>query len=214
MRISDWSSDVCSSDLIRAFAAFVALLSASTLAYALLQQPMVWGALRIVDGICVAGVFICLESWLNDRAEPGTRGTILASYMVALYSGQAIGQLLLRSGGSGAPHMPFELASILISLAIIPVCLTRAAAPALAQAASLPLRRLFAASPLGVVGAGITGLLLGAFYGLAAIYARRLGLSLAAPPTFMMVVILGGVALQWPIAIGRASCRERVCPDV
>src|SRR3546814_3251296 len=36
---------------IRAFAAFVALLSASTLAYALLQQPMVWGALRIVDGI-------------------------------------------------------------------------------------------------------------------------------------------------------------------
>src|SRR3546814_5310096 len=92
MRISDWSSDVCSSDLycaglvlgalragivvrrvghIRAFAAFVALLSASTLAYALLQQPMVWGALRIVDGICVAGVFICLESWLNDRAEPG-----------------------------------------------------------------------------------------------------------------------------------------------
>src|SRR3546814_16971755 len=58
---------------IRAFAAFVALLSASTLAYALLQQPMVWGALRIVDGICVAGVFICLESWLNDRAEPGTR---------------------------------------------------------------------------------------------------------------------------------------------
>src|SRR3546814_7555601 len=116
---------------IRAFAAFVALLSASTLAYALLQQPMVWGALRIVDGICVAGVFICLESWLNDRAEPGTRGTILASYMVALYSGQAIGQLLLRSGGSGAPHMPFELASILISLAIIPVCLTRAAAPAL-----------------------------------------------------------------------------------
>src|SRR3546814_9130397 len=80
-----------------------------------------------------------------------------------------------------------------------PVCRPRAAAPALAQAASLPLPRLFAAAPLGVVGAGITGLLLGAFYGLAAIYARRLGLSLAATATFMMVVILGGVALQWPI---------------
>jgi len=189
---------------IRAYAAFVALLSASTLTYALFQQPLLWGALRFVDGVCVAGVFICVESWLGDRAEPETRGTVLAFYMVCLYSGQALGQLLLRSGNS-APQIPFELASILISLAIIPVCLTRSHAPALEEADSLPLRRLFEASPLGVVGAGITGLLLGAFYGLAAIYARRLGLSLADTATFMTVVILGGVALQWPL--GRLSDR-------
>ncbi|HEX2812741.1 MAG TPA: MFS transporter [Sphingopyxis sp.] len=184
---------------IRAFAAFVALLSASTLTYALVRHPVPWGALRLIDGVCVAGVFVCLESWLGDRAEAGTRGTILASYMIALYSGQAIGQLLLRSGGGVAPHVPFELASILISLAILPVCLTRSAAPAFAEAASLPLRRLFAASPLGVAGAGVTGLLLGAFYGLAAIYARRLGLGLAETATFITVVIVGGVALQWPL---------------
>ncbi|WP_194953812.1 MFS transporter [Sphingopyxis solisilvae] len=189
---------------IRAFAAFVALLSASTLTYALFQHPLLWAGLRLVDGLCIAGVFICVESWLGDRAEAETRGTVLAVYMVALYSGQAIGQLLLRSGNT-APQIPFELASILISLAIIPVCLTRAAAPTLEDAASLPLRRLFEASPLGVAGAGITGLLLGAFYGLAAIYARRIGLSLGDTATFMMTVILGGVALQWPL--GRLSDR-------
>src|SRR3546814_16489548 len=83
------------------------------------------------------------------------------------------------------PIFRSEIAAILISLAILPVCLTRSSAPTFAEAASLPLRRLFAASPLGVVGAGITGLLLGAFYGLAAIYARRLGLSLAQTATFM-----------------------------
>src|SRR3546814_4245567 len=55
--------------------------------------------------------------------------------MVALYSGQAIGQLLLRSGGGVAPHVSFEIASILISLAILPVCLTRSAAPTFAEAA-------------------------------------------------------------------------------
>src|SRR3546814_20100538 len=108
--------------------------------------------------------------------------------------------------------MPFELASILISLAIIPVCLTRAAAPALAQAASLPLRRLFAASPLGVVGARITGLLLGAFYGLAAIYARRPGLSLARTATSMKVVHLRGVGLNWPL--GRMSDRQERCRGI
>ena len=85
---------------IRAFAAFVALLSASTLAYALLRGPPLWAMLRLTDGFCVAGVFVCLESWLNDRAEPATRGGILAAYMVVLYSGQALGQLLLGAGGS------------------------------------------------------------------------------------------------------------------
>jgi Arabinose efflux permease len=187
---------------IRAFAAFVALLSASTLTYALFQHPALWAALRLVDGLCVAGVFICVESWLNDRADAAARGTVLAWYMVALYSGQALGQLILRSGTS-APQIPFEIASILISLAIIPVCLTRAAAPPLEDAASLPLKRLFEASPLGVAGAGTTGLLLGAFYGLAAIYARRIGLGLGDTATFMTTVIIGGVALQWPL--GRLS---------
>jgi MFS family permease len=183
---------------IRAFAAFVALLSASTLAYALFTHALFWATLRLIDGICVAGVFICLESWLNERADVDTRGGILAGYMVALYSGQAIGQLLL--GASGAlPDVPFQLASILISLAIVPLCLTRSAAPTPTEATAFSIRALFVASPLGAIGAVATGLMLGAFYGLAAVHVRRLGLDLAQTANFMMIVILGGVALQWPL---------------
>src|SRR3546814_16150381 len=101
------------------------------------------------------------------------RGSVLAAYMVALYSGQAIGQLLL--GASGAlPSIPFQLASILISLAIIPLCLTRSSAPAPAEASALSIRSLLAATPLGTMGAVATGLMLGAFYGLAAVHVRRL----------------------------------------
>lgn len=187
---------------IRTFAAFVALLSATTLAYALFQTPLFWAGLRLFDGICVAGVFVCLESWLNDRAEPETRGGILAAYMVALYSGQALGQLLLAAVG-GMPAAPFQAASILISLAIIPLCLTRSAPPLPAEPTPFSLRRFFMVSPLGVVGATVTGLMLGAFYGMAAVHVRRLGLDLAETATFMSVVILGGVALQWPL--GRLS---------
>jgi len=189
---------------IRAFAAFVSLLSASTLAYALFQHPIFWGGLRFIDGLCVAGVFICLESWLNERAEPETRGSILAAYMIALYSGQAIGQFLLNVGDS-MPSIPFAVASILISLAVIPVVLTRMAAPAATEIAQCSLHRLFSVSPLGTVGVTITGLMLGAFYGLAAVHVRRLGLDLTQTSMFMGVVILGGVALQWPL--GRMSDR-------
>ncbi len=189
---------------IRAFAAFVALLSASTLGYALFTDPLLWSGLRLIDGFCVAGVFVCLESWLNERADAATRGSILAAYMVALYCGQAVGQLLLGVSG-GLPAVPFQLASILISLAIIPLCLTRTSAPPPAEATSFGIGTLFASSPLGAVGAVSTGLMLGAFYGLAAVQVRRLGLDLAQTASFMMIVILGGVALQWPL--GRLSDR-------
>lgn len=189
---------------IRAFAAFVSLYSASALIYALYRDPLIWGLLRFVDGLCVAGVFVCLESWLNERADPQARSSILAAYMICLYLGQAAGQFLLNLSDA-KPLLPFIAASILISLAAIPVLLTRIAAPLVEGASPMPLRRLYAISPLGAVGAPVTGLMLGAFYGLAAVHARRLGLNLAETARFMSAVIAGGVALQWPL--GRLSDR-------
>ncbi len=183
---------------IRAFAFFVSLLSASTLAYALHEAAWLWGALRLIDGFCIAGVYVCLESWLNDRAEPSERGAVLAAYMVALYAGQGLGQFLLNLSDL-SPARPFLLASILLSLAVAPITLTRAASPVLGDYRALSMRGLYTASPLGMVGAAITGVMLGAFFGLGAVYARRIGLDLAATAAFMSTVILGGVVLQWPL---------------
>lgn len=187
---------------IRAFTAFVSLFSATSLSYAIHLDPVFWSLLRLTEGFCMAGVFVCLESWLNERAEPETRGSILAFYMIALYSGQAIGQFLLTLGHDW-PSMPFIAASILLSLSVLPVALTRLAAPAPPEGSIMRLGPLYATSPLGVVGAGSTGLMLGAFYGLGAIFARGTGLLDAGTALFMSATILGGVALQWPF--GRLS---------
>lgn len=189
---------------IRAFAAFVSLLSASTLSYAIVESPLLWTALRFIDGGCIAGVYVCLESWLNDQAEGDARGGVLAAYMIALYTGQGLSQLLLNIGDA-APSMPFVVASILISLAVLPIALTRMKGPSLENSSYLPVRALYAVSPLGIVGAALTGVMLGAFYGLGAVYARELDLSVSATAWFMTIVILGGVALQWPL--GRLSDR-------
>ena len=185
---------------IRAFTAFVSLLSASTLSYAIHPEPAFWSALRLIDGFCVAGVYVCLESWLNERAESNTRGSILAGYMIALYVGQALGQYLLNLGGP-LPSLPFLVASILVSLAAIPVALTRITAPAPASGQPLKLRTLYAVSPLGVIGAMITGLMLGGFYALGSVFGRRIGMDLSTVAIFMSTVILGGVALQWPLGL-------------
>lgn len=183
---------------IRAFAAFVSLLSASTLAYVLHQNVPLWTLLRLVDGLCLAGVYVCLESWLNDQAEGRSRGTVLAAYMIALYAGQAVGQFMLNLGATRS-FVPFVAGSILVSLAVLPITLTRSRSPALGEQPTLPMRRLYQISPLGMVGAAITGLALGAFYGLAAVYARRVGLDVAGAAAFVSTVIAGGVALQWPL---------------
>lgn len=189
---------------IRGFAAFVSLYSATALAYALVESPPLWMALRFIDGICVAAVFICLESWLNERSEDHNRGTLLAAYMVALYLGQAIGQQFLNFAPS-APALPFLIASIPISLAVLPIALTRLSGPAISEQLPFSVGRLYAASPLGFIGAVTSGIMLGAFYGLGAVYARRLGMSVADTASFMSFVIIGGVVLQWPL--GRLSDR-------
>lgn len=185
---------------IRAFAAFVSLFSASTLGYAVQSHPALWMALRFIDGLCVAGVYICLESWLNEKAQPRERGTVLAGYMIALYTGQALGQFLLTLSDT-LPSMPFVVASMLISLSIIPVTLTRIPAPPPDPGTPMRINALYAISPLGIVGAIGTGLMIGAFYSLGAVYARRLGMDLAAVAAFMSIVIFGGVALQWPLGL-------------
>ena len=187
---------------IRAFAAFVSIFSASTLAYAIYQGATVWAVLRFIDGVCMAGVFVCLESWLNERAEPATRGSVLAFYMIALYSGQAAGQFLLNLSQT-MPSLPFMAASILLSLAIMPVVLTRMQSPVLTDRSRLTIQRLYEVSPLGIAGAAITGVMLGAFYALGAIHVRRIGMDLSSTAIFMSVVIFGGVVLQWQI--GRLS---------
>lgn len=185
---------------IRAFAACVSLFSATALVYALGLDVPLWALLRFAEGFCMAGVFVCIESWLTQTATAQQRGSVLAFYMIALYAGQAAGQFLLNLGTGAAP---FIAASMFLSLAVLPVALTRGAPPALPELKSLGLVRLYHASPLGIVGAVATGIILGAFYGFGPVFARGLGFDAAAIANFMSAAIAGGIALQWPL--GRLS---------
>ncbi|MCB2059697.1 MAG: MFS transporter [Novosphingobium sp.] len=188
---------------IRAFAAFVSVYAASALGYALVENLPAWFVLRLINGFCVAGVFVCLESWLNERADPEARGVTLAFYMIALYGGQALAQTQL--GLSASPQLPFIVAALILSLTVVPVALTRMVEPVLGEHERFSMRRLYAISPLGLVGTAVTGLMLGAFYSLGAVQAQRSGLSSSETAALISFVIAGGMALQWPL--GRLSDR-------
>jgi len=95
----------------------------------------------------------------------------------------------------------FALAAILISSALMPITLTRQAQPALPDMPATDLLQLARIAPLPLMAAGISGLTLGGFWGLAPVYASQVGFDAAGVGLLMSITILGGAVLQWPIGL-------------
>jgi MFS family permease len=183
---------------IRAFTAFAALNTIVALLHALYQSAITWGLLRIATGIAMMGLYMVIESWLNERAESSVRGRVFSVYMVMTFFGLGGGQFLLDAG-NGDPRTPFLLVAILFAACLIPVALTRAAHPHPVGHIEFRIRKLFRVAPFGVWGCLGAGLANGAFYALGPTFGVREGLSVAEVASFMGVTILGGLVLQWPI---------------
>ncbi|HVC02507.1 MAG TPA: MFS transporter [Steroidobacteraceae bacterium] len=189
---------------IRAFAAFAALASGAILAQGIFVNPVTWGAMRLLSGVCFAGIYVVAESWLNDRASRATRGRLFAIYMVVLYIGLGAGQFLLIAWDPRTPS-PFMLVSVLISLAMVPIVLSAQRAPEVTMPRKVRLRDLYRDSPLGVVGVSVSGLISSIIFSMGPVYARLSGLAMTKVAAFMSLSILAGVVLQYPI--GRLSDR-------
>ena len=77
-------------------------------------DPFVWICGKICNRLSAyIGIFIVVESWLNDRANNRTRGQVLSIYMFISLIGLAIGTLLLNFS-SPEKYEPFILISIII----------------------------------------------------------------------------------------------------
>ena len=189
---------------IRSFAAFGAIASASTLCFVLVNHPWAWLIARLVMGASIAGMFVVAESWLNNRASNEARGTVLAIYIMIGYLAAAIGQQALPWSNPAEANL-FLLVAIFLSLAVVPVSLTRATHPDPVPSPRLDLRRLLFTSPAAVTGCFAAGLAIGALWGLGPIYARDIGLSVNQVAMFMSAALVGGLLFQLPI--GRLSDR-------
>lgn len=189
---------------IRAFAAFAAVATATSLVHALVFDVALWAFLRALTGFCVAALYATIESWLNVKTSNDDRGQVLSIYLVTTYLASLIGQLLINARDIEGLGL-FCLGALLMALSLVPVVLTRVAGPELGGVKRLGLRVLYKASPLGVVATWGAGMLSGAFYALGAIYAGSLHLTVWQISLFMGVPIFGGLVMQWPI--GRLSDR-------
>ena len=80
---------------VRVFATLAALASVAVLVHGSWVHPGPWALMRLLSGVCFAGIYVVAESWLNHYASSSNRGQLLASYMLVLYVGLGGAQFLL-----------------------------------------------------------------------------------------------------------------------
>ena len=183
---------------IRVFAALASLASIAILLHSVFIEPYMWFFIRILTGISLAGIFVIMESWLNDKATNETRGQILSIYMIITFSFLGMGQFLLNLSDPAKVDL-FILVSILLSFALLPILLSVSEAPNITNPKKFSLKRLFVISPLGFVGAFFTGLAHSAILGYGAVFAAAKGFGIFEISIFMVIVTSFGALFQWPI---------------
>lgn len=187
---------------IRSFACCAALMSCSALLHFLWVNPATWFVLRIATGITLVSLYTVIESWLNGQTAPALRGRVFAVYMIINLGALAAAQQLLHLDSPQQATL-FILAAILISTSLVPVTWTRLAQPEVHSVSRMRIRQLARLAPVALVSAICSGLAMGAFWGLAPVYASRIGLDYQHIALFMSTAIIGGALLQYPL--GRYS---------
>lgn len=185
---------------IRAFAVFAAIAAVSALMHPLAVSMVFWAFLRAVSGFSIAGVLVVIESWFSSRATNANRGALFAVYQIVFFLSVAGGQLVVNVGDP-ASFTPFTLAAVLLTLALVPLSLTRMEAPAIGATERMSIFLLLRESSSGVAGALICGVLIGSFYALGPVYALLIGLDVAQTSAFMASAVVAAMVLAWPMGL-------------
>ncbi|MCR9220414.1 MAG: MFS transporter [Alphaproteobacteria bacterium] len=187
---------------IRSFAVLAATAAAAATGHALAVDPWAWVAFRAVAGLCFAGLYVVIESWINELSTNDNRGRVLSIYRIVDLGAVTAAQFLLPLADPAGFEL-FSIVTVLIALSLVPVGLTRGVQPGPVASSRVRLIHFFRASPLGMAGCVIVGVTLGAFWGLGARVAVDAGLGTTDVAAFMASAVVGGAVLQFPI--GRLS---------
>lgn len=189
---------------VRAFGAFAASGAIIALLTGLMIHPVAWIILRAATGFTMAGAFMVIESWLNEKATNENRGTVFGLYMMVTYASIMAGQMIVAAGDVRSDSL-FMVAGIFFCLALLPTAMSTAATPKPLQDVSLDVRSLYANSPVAFFGCLLVGVANGAWGTLGAVYGARIGITTAEIALMMSLVVVAGAAMQLPV--GRVSDR-------
>ena len=183
---------------IRVFAAFASLASLVILIHSIIISPFIWFLLRVLTGISMVCIYTVAESWLNDRSSNKNRGSVLSIYMVILYGSLGLGMFLLNFS-SPKNFQPFILISVITSLALIPILLTKKKPPTFKKIKIMTLTELYESSPFGMVSSFLYGIVQSALFTLLAVYATSMNFTILEISIVTFLLAISGAIAQFPI---------------
>ena len=183
---------------IRVFAAFASLGSIAILLHWVVVNPIAWLIFRMITGFSFAAIYIVCESWLNDRADNNSRGQLIGFYMIVLYFSNCGGVLLINLSPTSEAYL-YILISLLISVALVPILLTKKPAPDISTPKFISLKELFLKSPMAFIGSFAIGLIYSALFGLMGVFGAKIGLSVFQISIMFFVNTFIGAVFQYPV---------------
>ncbi|HAS8420082.1 TPA: MFS transporter [Vibrio vulnificus] len=177
-----------------AFVSCLVIFIATIVVLPFFASSPVWLAARFIAGITVAGIFVVVESWLLDGDER-SRAKRLSFYMISLYGGTAFGQIGITFLGTQG-LLPFATICVTLSLAVITLLCFRTTQPNSAESESLSFKQIINLNHAAVIGCIVSGLTLGAIYGLMPLELANRHISHSEIGSLMALVILGGMVVQ------------------
>lgn len=183
---------------VRTFGALASLSSIAAVVHLITSDAGIWFLMRFLAGFCFPGLYVVCEAWLNAKAINRSRATVLSVYFVIQTLGSAAGQ---RLAGFDDPTgtVLFALTSILISLSLVPLLLSRSPAPDYEAPDRLSIRRFIRISPMAVGGAVLNGVAQAALYVGLPLYALALGMSAAQAAGLLVIATIAGGLAQFPV---------------
>ena len=183
---------------IRVFAAFASLASLIILVHSILIHPFIWFLLRVLTGISMVCIYTVAESWLNDRSSNKNRGSVLSIYMVILYGSMGIGMFLLNFS-TPKNFEPFILVSVITSVALIPILLTKKKPPTFKKINVMSFSELYKSSPFGMVSSFFYGTIQSALFTLLAVYATSMNFTILEISIVTFLLAISGAVAQFPV---------------
>ena len=181
----------------RAFAACTAAGAIGLLAHMLIIDPLAWAVMRMATGLCVAGCYTVIESWLQSKVTNQTRGRAMGGYRAVDLGASLVAQLLIGVL-EPASYVSYNLLALLCIASLLPLTLTTADQPEIPAAPRLRASLAWRLSPLAVAGVLVAGLSSAAFRMVGPIYGQEVGLAADQIAYFLAAFVLGGALGQWP----------------